>query len=112
MEGKRWLVLCGYLHGRKLGIGSGSGGQFQSCDPKTPDVSLLIVTYRLMRGRRGRGWGRGGGRRGGGRGEEGEEEEKGEEKREEHEEGMNADCVAEWWKSFTMNHRWSFGVKV
>ena len=70
------MDLCGYLHGRELGIGSSSGGQLQSCDPKTPDVSLLIVTYRLMKGRRGGGgWGRGGGRKGGeeeeGRGEEG-----------------------------------------
>ena len=78
------MDLCGYLHGRELGIGSSSGGQFQSCDPKTPDVSLLIVTYRLMKGRRG-----GGGRKGGEEEEGGGEEGRrgGEERRREGKEG-------------------------
>ena len=63
------LNVCTYLHGRELSIGSSPRGQLQSCDPKTPNVSLFIVTYRLRRGGRGRKEGenvKGGGRDGGG----------------------------------------------
>ena len=41
---------CGSdLHGRELGVGSSASGQFQSSDSKTPNVGLLVVSYRLIR---------------------------------------------------------------
>ena len=36
-----------YLHGRELGVGGSASGQLESCDSKTPNVSLFIVAHRL-----------------------------------------------------------------
>ncbi len=46
-KGNLYQQVQSHLHWRELGVGCCTSGQFQSCDAKAPDVSLLIVAHTL-----------------------------------------------------------------